>query len=513
MTNSQTKQTKKNIPYSSPHSTPQQCDVTLIAGARHFGAHRIVLAAASAYLRDRLCTAEAAAASALTTTIKNQAARPRRHLTLMLPPHIDPAALHTLLDHLYTGRPAALRNATVRAVRVAADLLQLDAVRLQCDAFAAERRHNGIDGSSSASVGRAPPPPPALLLVFDVNAQRMHRYDVRDLMQPRTWTGGGIPADRTSVTTLPMPRAPFFGAVAVHAHRVHLFGDGVCTAWDAIADRWSPSATDVADAAHHLLAAAASSTRRSRCFGFAVAVLRHSVCLLGGRHDGEPVCNGAERYSPADGRWLPMRAMLEPRSRLGAAVVPQRGWLFAVGGEGADGRTLRSCERYDVATDRWQRCADMEVARCGAAVAAMGGRVYAAGGMRVAAAAAAAEPVFLRSVEVFEPVAGRWRRVRDMAEARCDAAAVVWAGRLWVIGGNVGAEAVGTVEVYDPVRDDWWVVTTAMEVVVRRPLVCVVETTTTAAVVRRDEVQQTAEGSWRTMADRWTGEEGHANNV
>jgi len=75
-------------------------------------------------------------------------------------------------------------------------------------------------------------------------------------------------------------------------------------------------------------------------------------------------------------------------------------------------------------------------------------------------AALATMGCFGRTVDSSAPLdirsPGKWTAVAPMPTARQEVAAVALGGRLFVIGGfGGGAEAVGTVEVYDPAADRW----------------------------------------------------------
>jgi N-acetylneuraminic acid mutarotase len=84
-----------------------------------------------------------------------------------------------------------------------------------------------------------------------------------------------------------------------------------------------------------------------------------------------------ERYDPATDRWQKLPNMPSARGGLGAAIVD--GQLLAVGGESPT-RALGAVESYNIARKAWSRAPSMRTPRHGLAVAAIGNSLYALGG-------------------------------------------------------------------------------------------------------------------------------------
>lgn len=59
--------------------------------------------------------------------------------------------------------------------------------------------------------------------------------------------------------------------------------------------------------------------------------------------------------------------------------------IYLMGGEGAKGAPLTSIEKYDPATNKWAKVADLPIARLEAACAAVGNTILIAGGYQPAA--------------------------------------------------------------------------------------------------------------------------------
>mmetsp|Transcript_27924 Transcript_27924/g.91837 ORF Transcript_27924/g.91837 Transcript_27924/m.91837 type:complete len:493 (-) Transcript_27924:127-1605(-) len=143
---------------------------------------------------------------------------------------------------------------------------------------------------------------------------------------------------------------------------------------------------------------------------------------------GETGLCSVERYEPAARAWLPAPPMRTARSEAAAAALGGR--IYVAGGNGNEARAvLREVEVLDAATLVWSHAPSMRTARSAAIAAVLGGRVLVAGGVDE-------NYERLRSVEAFEPVASTWSAVSPMLEARCEAAAAVLDGTLYVCGGN-----------------------------------------------------------------------------
>src|SRR5947207_1710149 len=109
----------------------------------------------------------------------------------------------------------------------------------------------------------------------------------------------------------------------------------------------------------------------------AVAVVDGILYAVGGDNFGT-----VEAYDPATDTWTTKAPMPTPRSELGVAAID--GIIYAVGGETSSPNSLTTLEAYDPATDPWTTKTPMPtwdtVEMVQFAVAAAGGRLYAAGG-------------------------------------------------------------------------------------------------------------------------------------
>lgn len=142
-----------------------------------------------------------------------------------------------------------------------------------------------------------------------------------------------------------------------------------------------------------------------------------------------------------------------PTARMAMAFAAVGDRLYAAGGRTAETDQSRRLEVYDISEDRWLRRPDMGVGRNHVAGTASGGRVYAIGGRP--------GPINggLRTVERYNPKTRRWKLLEPLGTARSGAAAVTLKdGRIVVFGGeelNEGGTTIEQVELFDPATGGW----------------------------------------------------------
>ena len=178
------------------------------------------------------------------------------------------------------------------------------------------------------------------------------------------------------------------------------------------------------------------------------------VYVLGGRElSPDKNSSALERYEPATDRWQRLPDMPTARGGLGAAIAD--GHLLAVGGETST-NALGEVESYDLASRKWSRAPSMRTPRHGLAVAAIGRSLYSLGGApRPGHASASATAEELRLVPA-RRAASTWRRLPAMPTARQNMGSTVLDGTIWVVGGLQSASTASRrVEGYDPVIDSW----------------------------------------------------------
>ena len=167
----------------------------------------------------------------------------------------------------------------------------------------------------------------------------------------------------------------------------------------------------------------------------AAAVFRGRIYCVGGL-GVRGVLSSVEAYDGA--RWTPAPSLAVPRYCL--AVAAFGGRLWAVGGT-SDGSALSSVEVFD--GQSWSAGPSMSTARLGHAVAVFEHRLFAIAGKN------RAEGV-LSSVETLELSTDEgnssWLAAPPLQIARSDAPAAVFAGRLYVLGGQGAGGALSSVE-------------------------------------------------------------------
>ena len=129
---------------------------------------------------------------------------------------------------------------------------------------------------------------------------------------------------------------------------------------------------------------------------------------LAARPTGDEVTGAVFAFDPTRQSWTVVEPMPTPRWRL--RLVAAGGFLYAIGGQSADGRTLSTVERYDPRTNNWSAGRPMREARAvpGVSVVSNGLRplFVVIGGVQF-------EPSthLLRTSEVYDVLTGTWYAV------------------------------------------------------------------------------------------------------
>jgi hypothetical protein len=174
------------------------------------------------------------------------------------------------------------------------------------------------------------------------------------------------------------------------------------------------------------------------------------VYVLGGRRID--VLAEFERYAPSKDDWVSLPDMPTPRAGLAAAFVG--GSLYAIGGRNGPsgpcsqgpGGQLATVERFDLRTNGWTTVASLPRARSDLAAVVVAGKIYVLGGCRVFGGGTR----FLRAVDVYDPNTDSWSRSpANLPTARAAFYTVAnLGGQVHVIGGYAGGGPLATHEVY-----------------------------------------------------------------
>jgi M6 family metalloprotease-like protein len=147
------------------------------------------------------------------------------------------------------------------------------------------------------------------------------------------------------------------------------------------------------------------------------------------------------RYDPGSNTWTTRQAA--PQVHYGPVVAAIGGRLYVAGGNGASGQTAR-LDSYNPLTNTWATLRSMPTARVGAGGGAAKGLLYAMGGR--------SGTTYLRTFEAYDPVTDTWSSRAPMAAARAGVGStfISVAGRFYVVGGRNGSGVLKMNEEYTP---------------------------------------------------------------
>jgi N-acetylneuraminic acid mutarotase len=158
---------------------------------------------------------------------------------------------------------------------------------------------------------------------------------------------------------------------------------------------------------------------------------------------------------PRDGgarqdRWTALAPAQLARTEVAAARIGRH--IYVVGGfERTSGRTVAAVERYDIRRDRWDTVPDMPVELNHPTAVAHRGRLYVHGGYRAETDLTAPTGALLR----YNPERRRWRRLPSAPTPRAAHALAAIRGRLYAAGGANDSGSLQSLEIYDIRRARW----------------------------------------------------------
>jgi len=177
-------------------------------------------------------------------------------------------------------------------------------------------------------------------------------------------------------------------------------------------------------------------------------------------------------YDPATDKWAKKKPMALASHHV--AFTELNGKIYAFGGfvppeSGPPAWVpIDNAWEYDPAADSWKALAPMPTKRGSPVAVSVNGKIYVIGGAgtppnnpEVTAVHPARPHVVLGTVEEYDPATNTWRSRTPMPTPRNHAVAGVVNGKVYVIGGRVGAAFIGVaadidvVEEYDPATDRW----------------------------------------------------------
>ncbi len=176
-------------------------------------------------------------------------------------------------------------------------------------------------------------------------------------------------------------------------------------------------------------------------------------------------------YDPSTDHWTKKKPMALPSHHV--AFTSYGGKIYAFGGfvapEGGPPAwvPINNAWEYDPAIDSWKALTPMPSKRGSALAAVVGDKLYVIGGASTIPGSkdttvSPTQPhTSVGTVEEYDPAANTWRARSQMPTPRNHASIGVVNGKIYVIGGRVGAAFIGlasdvsVVEEYDPATDHW----------------------------------------------------------
>ena len=175
-------------------------------------------------------------------------------------------------------------------------------------------------------------------------------------------------------------------------------------------------------------------------------------------------------YDPAGDKWTKKKPMALPSHHV--AFTEYRGKIYAFGGfvlpqTGAPAWVpIDNAWEYDPANDSWKALAPMPTKRGSPVAVTVGDKIYVIGGAVPGPKESAVHPArphtSAGTVEEYDPASNTWKSRASMPTPRNHATAGAINGKIYVIGGRVGAafisggsSNIGVIEAYDPATDSW----------------------------------------------------------
>lgn len=188
----------------------------------------------------------------------------------------------------------------------------------------------------------------------------------------------------------------------------------------------------------------------ARAMHRAVALLTGRVLVSGGFTAWSTPLASAERWNPVTETWSAAGAMRVARMDHGQVLLPS-GKVLVAGGRTSATTSTASCELYDPAGNAWATVGSMSCRRYGHQLVLLpSGMVLAVGGTGQDASSPAAD-VPLAQAELYDPATNAWRALSAAPTSRArPAAALLPSGLVAVAGGDATA-----VDLFDPVAGGW----------------------------------------------------------
>jgi N-acetylneuraminic acid mutarotase len=182
----------------------------------------------------------------------------------------------------------------------------------------------------------------------------------------------------------------------------------------------------------------------------AVAELNGEIYVLGGYPSSRVTTDTVQIYDPIEDSWNFRPPMPQKLNHL--SVISFDGNLYAIGGQtsaSGGGPFVSNVYEYDPVAVAWTEKAAMPTARSGTAAAAVGEKIYVAGG----------RPPRGYDFAVYDPFEDAWTTLPDLPTDRNHLSVTAIDGEIYVVGGRFGSgfssEVTDIVEIYNPSLNTW----------------------------------------------------------
>jgi N-acetylneuraminic acid mutarotase len=188
----------------------------------------------------------------------------------------------------------------------------------------------------------------------------------------------------------------------------------------------------------------------ARYGGNGAAAISSKLYLAGGSNSVGALTRSLYAYNPSTGTWATKANMPVASGCGGSVAIGGKLYVFtgctllSTGGQVSVGLL----HRYDPSINTWAALRAAPEAHFQPAVAAIGGKIYVAGGGNGSGATSG-------RLDVYDPATNTWTTLGAMPTARVAAAGAAAGGLLYVVGGRSGTTYLSTVEAYNPVTDSW----------------------------------------------------------
>ncbi len=178
-----------------------------------------------------------------------------------------------------------------------------------------------------------------------------------------------------------------------------------------------------------------------------------------------------QEFDPAANAWSQKKPMPLASHHVAFATLNDK--IYAFGGfklpdsGPAAWEPINTAWEYDPAADAWKELAPMPTKRGAAAAAALNGKIYVIGGATMMPGSnetsihPARRHMVVGAMEEYDPATNTWTQRNALPTPRNHHVVAAAGGRIWVIGGRIGAAFITSgsntdiVEGYDPSSDTW----------------------------------------------------------